>query len=236
MRDKYAAYQSRYRTTLKESDKELLALVSEAVDGDGTGRTIVDIGCHTGNLLFRLKQRHPRAVLVGWDIFPPIIESCRADPELAGIEFEVMNVLDIKPQALADVTILSAVLFRFGDAEHETAWRQIHRVLKPGGYAVVFDWYHPYRQTVRIVDETDLHPEGLTLNMRSQDAVRKQLLGLGFASVRFLPFKIGIDLECKDPGDAVSTHTRKTADGERLQFRGVIYQPWCYMVATKSGV
>jgi trans-aconitate methyltransferase len=233
MENEYARYQGQYRTKLRDSDAQTLRLIDELVPQGGKGSTIVDIGCHTGNLLLHLKRRYPQAERVGWDIFPAVIESCRKDPELAGIKFEVMNVLDVRPEAFADVVIVSAVLGRFGDKDHETAWRQLCKVLKPGGHAVVPDWYHEFRQTLRIVDETDLHPDGLTINMRSRQAMEKQLQDIGFDEVRFLPFEISVDLQGKDPGDGVSTYTRRMADGRRLQFRGALFQPWCHMTARR---
>jgi SAM-dependent methyltransferase len=234
MRDEYAAYTAKYRDRIKESDRQILQLASQLVKSDGAGCTIVDVGCHTGNLLHHLRKQHPKAKLIGWDIFPPIVERCRADPALSGIEFDVVSVLDIKAEAVADVAILSAVLGRFNDQEHELAWRGIWKALKPGGHAVVFDWYHGFRQTVRIIDETDLHPEGLILTFRSSLAMEDQLKKLGFDHIEFHPFRISVDLANKNAADAVNTHTRRAADGERLQFRGSIFQPWCHMLARKG--
>jgi SAM-dependent methyltransferase len=184
-------------------------------------------------LLYHLKQQFPEAHLIGWDIFPAILEDCREDPALKGITFEVMDVLDIKAEATADVIILSAVLFRFSDHDHGVAWKQIHKALKPKGHVVVFDFYHEFRQTVRIVDETELHPNGLVINLRSQMHMGKQLRDIGFDSIHFHPFNISLDLEHKEPGDPINTYTRMTKDGHRLQFRGAIYQPWCHMTARK---
>ena len=215
MQNGYAKYQEKYRTRLKDSDAQILRLIGGLLPKGGKGSTIVDIGCHTGNLLLHLKRLYPQAGLLGWDIFPAVIEACGEDPELAGVKFEVMNVLNIRPERLADVAIVSAVLSRFGDEEHETAWRQLCKVLKPGGHAVVFEWYHEFRQTLRVIDETDLHPDGLTINMRSRHAMEKQLQDIGFDEARFFPFEISVDLERKDPGDGVSTYTRRTADGQR---------------------
>ena len=233
MKGAYAKYQARYRTQLKESDRQLLKLLADVLSRGDNNTTIVDIGCHTGNLLHHIRKQHPRASLIGWDIFSEVIQSCKADPLLSGVTFDIANVLDLKHEALVDVAVLSAVLGRFSDADYERAWAQVHKLLRPGGAAIVFDWMHPFRQTIKIIEETDLHPEGLTLNMRSQTAIEKQLRRLGFNSVHFVPFQIEVDLQRSDAGDAVSTYTRMTVDGERLQFRGAIYQPWCHMVATR---
>jgi trans-aconitate methyltransferase len=233
MQNEYAKYQEQYRAKLKDSDAQILRLIDGLLPKGGKGNTIVDIGCHTGNLLHHLKRRYPEAQLAGWDIFPAVIDAARMDPELASVTFDVMSVLDVQAAGLADVAVLSAVLFRFGDREHETAWRQIGKTLKPGGHAVVLDFYHEFRQTLRIVDETDVHPDGLTLNLRSRWDVEKQLQSLGFDQVRFFPFEISIDLARKDPGDPVTTYTCGTLDGRRLQFRGALYQPWCHLTARK---
>jgi len=152
---------------------------------------------------------------------------------LQGIKFEVMDLLSMDVRDVADVLILSAVLARFSDDEHERGWRAIASAIRPAGAAIVFDWYHPFRQTVRIVDETGAHPKGLILTLRSQIYIANLLGDIGFAQPEFAPFKISIDLPLKDPADGVSTYTRQAKDGERLQFRGAIYQPWCHMLALK---
>lgn len=234
MEGEYAEYQARYRAKPKESDEGIFSLLSKFLSERREKHCVVmDVGCHTGNLLYHLKNRFPGLELVGGDIFPEIVEQCRKDPALDGVKFEVMDLLGMDLKGAADVLILSAVMFRFNDDEHERAWRAIASAIRPGGAVIVFDFYHQFRQTVRIADETDAHPKGLILTLRSQTSLATLLHDVGFSEPEFTPFKISIDLPLKDAADGVSTHTRLAKDGERLQFRGAIYQPWCHMLARK---
>lgn len=231
----YAAYQAKYRASLKESDKKTIELLGEVLGNASNPKLrLLDIGCHTGNLLYHIRQRFPSLDLKGGDIFPAIIESCRDDPGLQGIRFDTLDILSLNLPEVADLVVVSAVLFRFSDEQHEAAWRGIFNTLATGGAAIIFDWYHPFKQTVRIIDETEAHPEGLILNIRSQHYVSELLQRIGFADIRFFPFNIQIDLKLADASDGVRTYTRTTVDGERLQFRGAIYQPWCHLVVRKG--
>lgn len=231
MNSDYVEYQKQYRRNMRESDKVTIALIKDNLPA-GEDVTLLDIGCHNGNLLYHLKKALPALRMTGGDLFEGVIDGCRADPDLAGIDFQVMDVtkLDCPPM---DFIVASAVLFRFDDAQHQTVWENIYRSLKPGGIAVTFDFYNPFRQTLRIVDETETHPDGLILTFRSQQSVRTRLREIGFTDINFQMFEIPIDLELQDPTDPIYTHTRRSADGKRLQFRGSLYQPWCHLVARK---
>src|SRR3546814_3580192 len=121
-----------------------------------------------GNLLYHLQPIFSGWTLEGGDIFPNVIEACRRDPDLAGIRFDTLNILKLAPSPSYDVIVVNAVLSRFDDAEFQTAVQGISGLLKPGGHFVGFEWYHGFQQTLRIVEETPHHPEGLVIHMRSQ--------------------------------------------------------------------
>jgi SAM-dependent methyltransferase len=234
----YSAYQQRYRSTPRESDLALIRLLRPEIDRlKSVGQTthLLDIGCHTGNLLYHLKKNFPGLSLVGGDIFEEVLESCRVDPDLRCIEFRLMNVLNLADYGFQfDIIIANAVLHRFSDEEYAQAWESMAKVLRPGGIAVAFDFIHPFRQTIRIEEETDLHPEGLKLVMRGMAKAEKVAGGAGFTEVRFFPFEIGIDLQLESPTDPTHTYTVAAVSGKRMQFRGALFQPWCHMLACKK--
>lgn len=227
----YVEYQQKYRKNPRESDKILIALLHKNVQ-DQKGKSLLDIGCHNGNLLFHLKKNFPDLHLCGGDLFPEVISQCKADPDLKGIAFEEMDIRDLNDHPF-DVIVTSAVLARFSDVDHEYIWKNLYKKTNPGGFVISFDWYIPFRQTLKIIEETDAHPDGLILNFRSQTAMRDMLKRAGFSSVDFHPFKMPIDLPLNNPSDPLYTHTRLAADGERLQFRGSLYQPWHHLIARK---
>lgn len=234
----YLEYQKKYAQNMRESDKVLLRLIAGAAEqprpeADGPLR-LLDIGCSNGNLLVHLRKLLPDAELHGGDLYPEILEHCRANPELAGAHFEVMDVRDLPAEPRYDVVVSNAVIHRFRDPEFLLTVRSLGRVLRPGGWLFAFEFYHPYEQQVELVERTALHPEGLTLVYRSFSQVARLLREHGFAEVRFLPFDIPIDLpKPADPGDT-RTFTVRTEAGERLNFRGCLCTPWCHLVARKG--
>lgn len=232
MNSDYVQYQKKYRRNMRESDKVTIELIKANLPARD-GLSLLDIGCHNGNLLYHLKAALPHVKMTGGDLFQGVIDGCCADPDLTGIDFAIMDVTDLRCPPM-DVIVASAVLFRFDQEQHRAVWQGFHDRLKPGGIVVTFDFYNPFRQTLRIVEETETHPDGLVLNFWSQQLVRSQLTGIGFAEPHFQMFDIPIDLELRDPTDPLYTHTRTTADGKRLQFRGALYQPWCHLVAQRT--
>jgi SAM-dependent methyltransferase len=231
MNNTYIGYQRKYRGDIRESDRVTISLVRDNLP-KGKNLRLLDIGCHSGNLLFHLKQALPQLRLIGGDLFQGVIETCRADPDLSGIEFEVMDLTDLQC-APVDIIVASAVLFRFEEEQHGRIWQRFFELLKPGGIVVTFDFYNPFDQNLRLVESTVMHPEGLLLNFWSQQLVMSQLIKIGFKDIQFRMFQIPIDLILQVPTDPLYTYTKQTLDGERLQFRGALYQPWCHLVAGK---
>jgi SAM-dependent methyltransferase len=231
MNTTYIDYQKKYRQTMRESDKVTISLIQDNLPR-GEGLRLLDIGCHNGNLLYHLKQAMPQLQLIGGDLFQGVIDQCRADQDLIGIDFHVMDVTDLACTPV-DIIVASAVLFRFDEQQHSNIWRRFFEILRPGGLVITFDLYNPFRQNIKIVEETDMHRGGLILNFWSQHLVRAQLQKIGFEDIRFQMFEIPIDLELQDSTDPLPTHTRQTSDGKRLQFRGALFQPWCHLVTRK---
>ena len=219
----YVDYQQKYRNDPRESDKSLIQLVRDHVV-PSEEKTLLDIGCHNGNLLYQIRKQILGLTLAGGDLFGEVIEHCKAVPDLEGISYEVMDILDLNCDPV-DFIVVNAVLFRFDDEQHRLAWKNLSHALKLGGWAFVFDYYHAFHQTLRIIEETPEHQEGLILNLRSQTAVSRTVHSAGFNSPTFFPFQIDIDLHFTDPTSAHLTYTQTLVKGFRLLFRGALYQP-----------
>lgn len=212
-----------YRAEPKESDKVILELLS------GKRGRLLDIGCSNGNLLKHIKGRYGFD-LHGGDISSLRIQTCAQDPELAGIDFQVMDVMDLPPESF-DVIVANAVLCMLDKRQYAIAAKSISAALRPGGSLITFDWLHTADQNLAITEVTDEIPEGVKLYFRSFKWTREILSGAGFCDINFHPFNIPIDLPL-DHTSAIRTHTTKMADGGRLQFRGVLLQPWCHLTAS----
>jgi SAM-dependent methyltransferase len=233
----YYEHQRQFADKVRDTDKVFISLVRGIVEGELKGverPRLLDIGCSAGNLLLHLSRALPALDLSGGDMVTSIIEENRRNPELSGIHFDVMDVLDLEHDAEFDIAITSAVLCILDEGEFERAVARISAALKPGGLLLSFDWVHPYEQELAIVEKSKSHPEGLTLHFRPEARVRSVLETNGFDTVSFRPFSISLDLpESEGPWDQ-NSHTVMTADGERLIFRGALAQPWCHVVAQKS--
>ena len=227
----YVNYQKKYRMNPRESDKIMISLLHEHV-ADIKDKVLLDIGCHNGNLLYFIKHQFPGLRLKGGDLFQEVLDRNVTDLDLEGIEFEIMDVIDLQCTPV-DIIVINAVLFRFGDHQYMQAWESIYRTLNPGGYVFVFDLINPFSQLLRIVEETTEHPEGLMLHFRPQKAVYDLMRTIGYDAINFYPFQIPIDLPIVDSKSAHVSYTKSLSTGERLLFRGALYQPWCHMVAEK---
>jgi SAM-dependent methyltransferase len=108
---------------------------------------IVDLGCGPGLLLRDLGERHPDAILHGYDVTPAMIAyGRRLAFKPASVTFTLHDVVS-QPLPLAPATVnltsMSSVLHVFDEPLPTLA--EIRRVLAPGGIFVLNDWV---RQTL----------------------------------------------------------------------------------------
>lgn len=232
----YIQYQERYAKDARDSDKTLIALVARVLaeaSPAGRAQRLLDIGCSTGNLLIHLRRAFPALELQGGDLSELSIAECRSNPVLAGVKFEVMNILRLDKQATRyDLITANAILYGFTDELFAASLASINRALMPGGWLIAFDFFHPWEQDVELVEKSAIFPNGHPLHFRSFATARKALAAAGFEEPHFQPFEISVDLPDKGPS-SISTRTVTAADGRRLQFRGALNQPWCHMMARK---
>lgn len=232
----YREYQEKYRTQIRESDKvitERVREIRESRAGDQS-LSVLDIGCSTGNLLFHLKNLVPGLSLSGGDLAEGIIAECRNSEHLSGIDFSVMNLLKLDPSQPYDVIVANAVLWVFDEEEFDASLRSLAGGLKPGGTVIVFDWFHPFEQQVKITERSKAFPDGLTIFSRGYGRVNAAMESAGFEDIEFNAFDIPIDLP-KPDASSIQSYTVKTDEGQRLSFRGSICQPWCHLVARRAG-
>lgn len=242
--EKYQAYQKRYAAEPRESDKVIIELVknlSTASLQRGSLVRLLDIGCSTGNLLYHLKRNVTGIEFVGADMAPSILAECRRNPDLDGIGFEEMNVLDLGCLEAFDIITVNAVLYMLDDEQFLQSIVSIGKALRPGGWLLAFDFFHEFNQDVAILEKSKSHPDGLMLHFRPRLATRHILENHGFSGIRFHPFSIPIDLsrektfsDNEDGFEDLNSYTIKDESGARMLFRGTLYQPWCHLVAQKA--
>ena len=231
----YNAYQDRYKSQPRESDKVVLEEIARQF-GRGEGISILDIGCSTGNFLRHLRRVVPEARLFGSDLAQSSVEKCKTDPTLSGIEFYITDALDISALGRFHAISAIAVAVYFDWPDYERMLRSICASLHPGGIYYAFEWIHPFAvQDITIIETNEWNPSGLTIRFRPMKKAEAAFLAAGFSSVEFRPFSLPIDLAFPGHDAEVVTYTRKDEHGERMAFRGVLYQPWCHIVARKAG-
>lgn len=116
---------------------EKLHYLPKVVDFNGySGRTLLDVGCGVANDLSRFVRGG--AIVTGIDLAPHSIELARANFEQRGLhgDFRVMNGerMDFADNSF-DVVYCHTVLHFTPHPERMV--REIHRVLKPGGTAIL---------------------------------------------------------------------------------------------------
>jgi SAM-dependent methyltransferase len=232
----YIAYQQRYVAKIRESDRVILGMVAAVLRDrhDAAPAAVLDIGCSTGNLLRHLKQAFPSLALTGGDLSDLQLDTCRKDPDLAGIAFTRLDIKALPADARYDAILANAILYGFDHDSFLQSLRSLSGALRPRGVLIAFDFFHPWQQEVEIIEKTRAFPHGHPLHFRSYRTTEAALREAGFGDVTFNPFAIPIDLPRPDQEAAdIRTHTVETTAGERLQFRGVICQPWCHLRAVK---
>ena len=234
----YIAYQERYAKDARDSDKKLIELIGRVLAGhapSGRRPRLLDIGCSTGNLLIHIRRAFPNIDLAGGDLSELSIAECKANPALAGVTLEVMDIRRLGEEGgRYDVITTNAILYGFTDDLFTGSLKAINEALVPGGWLVAFDFFHPWEQNVALIEKSAHFPDGHPLHFRSYTSTRKAMSDAGFEEPRFTPFEIGVDLP--DNGSAsISTRTVTAKDGRRLQFRGCLSQPWCHMAVRKPG-
>ena len=232
----YIDYQDRYAKDARDSDKTLVALIGRLLAKDapkGRQPLLLDIGCSTGNLLIHIKRAFPTLQLTGGDLSELSIASCKSNPALAGVDLQIMDILclgDVPNRY--DIIVTNAILYGFTDELFVGSLKAINQALAPGGWLVSFDFMHPWEQDVALVEKSAHFPDGHPIHFRSFTGVKKSLAAAGFEAPRFEPFVIGVDLPDQGP-TSISTRTVPTKDGQRMQYRGCLSQPWCHMAARR---
>lgn len=99
---------------------------------------LLDLGCGTGSLVFRLAAALPQATLVGIDISPANIRAARAhttrESGAGRVQFEVVNYLDYAADPF-DVIVADGVLHLI-PADTDVLFRKLARDLVSGGVLV----------------------------------------------------------------------------------------------------
>ena len=103
---------------------------------------VLDVGCGTGELLRRLRAKHPDAVLAGLDPVDEMLAVAR--DKLSGREDLRTGYADSLPWSAGSFdVVVSCNMFHYITHPVE-AIGEMERVLRPGGQIVITDWCDDY--------------------------------------------------------------------------------------------
>lgn len=153
----------------------------------GPSDRILDLGCGTGIVARRLRERlGAGARITGLDRQPEMIEAARAiAPE---IEWRVGNAMELPFADGSFELVISQQMLQFVP-DREAAVREMRRVLAPGGRAVVATWRsraeQPLFETLGAIAERHLGASTLDRRFALGDAdeLRGLFAGAGFSDV-----------------------------------------------------
>jgi SAM-dependent methyltransferase len=114
-----------------------------AAAGLAPGRTVLEVGCGTGNLLLAAAAAQPAATLVGLDPDPAALERARAKVARKGLPIRLeQGFADELPHPDGSVDrVLSAFMFHHLPQDAKVAMlREVRRVLVPGGELLLLDF------------------------------------------------------------------------------------------------
>ena len=96
--------------------------------------TLLEVGCSSGFMLKALQQRFPKVTLIGSDVVrEPLYALARSNPEIPLLRFDLVRC-PLASESCDAVVMLNVLEHIADDAG---ALRQTHRILKPGGVAVI---------------------------------------------------------------------------------------------------
>lgn len=100
----------------------------------GASPVILDIGCSTGFLLADLKSAFSQAFVMGTDVvIGPLLKLAKTSPNIPLLHFDLTRCP--LPESSVDMAVLLNVLEHI---DNDTlAVRQLYRILKPGGFAII---------------------------------------------------------------------------------------------------
>jgi ubiquinone/menaquinone biosynthesis C-methylase UbiE len=127
-------------------------LVANDVARYGTAQSLLDIGTGPGHLLLALRKSFPNTELVGVDISPAMISQAQHNLKTYGRDIGIeVRCAGANALPFADGTfdrvISTGSLHHWKDPIH--ALSEAHRVLKAGGYALMYDLVREIPRAVR---------------------------------------------------------------------------------------
>jgi ubiquinone/menaquinone biosynthesis C-methylase UbiE len=129
-------------TVIRPFDEAFAPVVAQQTRKRGPGAVLLDVGTGTARFLIHLAQAGlaDDVRLVGTDLFDDMLDQARRAAAAAGVAIDLrredVHAMTL-PDAFADVVVSRSTVHHWSDPAQ--AFREIDRVLKPGGVAFIVD-------------------------------------------------------------------------------------------------
>lgn len=213
-----------YAMSIGYSEEELKSVPEEAAVTHGCGNpaalaeltaeeTVLDLGCGGGlDVFLAARSVGPRGRVIGLDMTPEMIAKARENAEkgnYTNVEFKVAKIEELPvPDNSVDVVISNCVINHARDKS--TVFREVHRVLRPGGRMLVSDLVTTVDFPAEVLRGADpLWAEWLALAW-TRDAYLTAVREAGFQTVAIIsegPFPIS-EADSLLKGKIISLHVK----------------------------
>ena len=151
------------------------------------GARVLDVGCGLGAVDVLLVERFGAAHVTGIDVEAPLVARAAARVEAAGLADRIsINIVSPGPfpfqDAAFDVVFSKDSMIHIPDKR--ALYMDIHRVLAPGGWMVLSDWFGNGREPTPAMREW-LDVVGLTFKLESIEASAALVEACGFTDVEW---------------------------------------------------
>ncbi len=149
---------------------------------------VLDLGCGIGNILIALAEQIDFATpAVGIDVSPTLIELGRREVHRAGLDEQIRLEVGVASRlpfddASVDVALTSHVIKHLDDAALAQTFREVRRVLRPGGRFLLWEFKKSPLSAPCFISAraTGLPP---AFQLRSEATLRQGLVAAGFQRV-----------------------------------------------------
>ena len=117
------------------------------------GQHILDLGCGTGTLTVMLKLSAPEAEITGLDGDAEVLSIAKSKAAQGGVNIQWQYGMAYKlPYAdrSFDTVVSSLVIHHLVRADKARTFREVHRILRPGGAFHIVDFGHPFSALTRL--------------------------------------------------------------------------------------
>lgn len=157
------------------------------------GDRVLDLCCGTGTLTILLTRLfYKDCKIIGVDISSGQITQAKKKNKYPNLKFAVMDANELKfPREYFDHVVISAALHEMDKNQRLNVLFEIHRIIKQGGYLLVFEHHEPHKIPLRILYNFYLgFIEKITSHsFEMQRNILKELKKSGFTILKQIPIK-----------------------------------------------